>query len=143
MAAEVRVFPLMALVLKLSPYRPPLLEGLAIDDYRHEIHAVPYELQRGGQMLCIKRRDRVSQLDVSPLVGFVTNHVEYRGVRKLRCRTWLSIAGQWYKIDCGRAHYDRGRWCDDRYQPRSLGVKSRAELAVWAWINAHIGHPYF
>ncbi len=47
-AAEVRVFPLMALVLKLSPYLPPLLGGLAIDDYRHEIHAVPYELQRGG-----------------------------------------------------------------------------------------------
>ena len=55
-AAEVRVFPLLTLALKPSPYLPPLLEDLARAGYVHEISTVPYELQRGGnQMLCIKQ----------------------------------------------------------------------------------------
>lgn len=49
-AAVARVFPLPALVLKLSPYLPPFLEDLAIADYRHEIRTVPSELQRGAQV---------------------------------------------------------------------------------------------
>jgi len=55
-ASEVRVFPLLTLALKPSPYLAPLLEDLARAGYVHEISTVPYELQRGGnQMLCIKR----------------------------------------------------------------------------------------
>ncbi|MFO0699524.1 MAG: SAM-dependent methyltransferase [Nitrospira sp.] len=58
-AAEVRVFPLLTLGLKPSPYLTPLLEDLASAGYHHEICTVPYELQRGGnQMLCIKRARR-------------------------------------------------------------------------------------
>ena len=55
-AAEVRVFPLLTLALKPSPYLTPLLEDLTRAGYVHEIRTVPYELQRGAnQMLCIKR----------------------------------------------------------------------------------------
>ena len=55
-AREVRVFPLLTLALKPSPYLSPLLEDLTRNGYHHEIRTVPYELQRGGnQMLCIKR----------------------------------------------------------------------------------------
>lgn len=55
-AKEVRVFPLLTLALKPSPYLSPLLEDLTRNGYHHEIRTVPYELQRGGnQMLCIKR----------------------------------------------------------------------------------------
>jgi hypothetical protein len=55
-AGEVRVFPLLTLALKPSPYLAPLLENLASAGCVYEIRTVPYELQRGGnQMLCIKR----------------------------------------------------------------------------------------
>lgn len=55
-AGEVRVFPLLTLALKPSPYLAPLLEDLAGAGYHHEIRTVSYELQRGGnQMLRIKR----------------------------------------------------------------------------------------
>ena len=55
-AGEVRVFPLLTLALKSSPYLMPLLDDLTRAGYHHEIRTVPYELQRGGnQMLCIKR----------------------------------------------------------------------------------------
>lgn len=55
-AVEVRVFPLLTLALKPSPYLALLLEDLTGAGYHHEIRTVPYELQRGGnQMLCIKR----------------------------------------------------------------------------------------
>lgn len=55
-AAEVRVFPLLTLALKPSPYLMPLLEDLASSGYQCEMRTVLYELQRGGnQMLCIKR----------------------------------------------------------------------------------------
>ncbi len=57
-ASEVRIFPLLTLALQPSPYLAPLLEDLATAGYHHEIHTVPYELQRGGnQMLCITRAD--------------------------------------------------------------------------------------
>lgn len=55
-ASEVRVFPLLTLARKPSPYLTPLLEDLTRAGYRHDIRTVPYELQRGGnQMLCIIR----------------------------------------------------------------------------------------
>ncbi|CUS32672.1 conserved hypothetical protein [Candidatus Nitrospira nitrosa] len=55
-AKEVRVFPLLTLALKPSPYLSPLLEDLTRNGYHREIRTVPYELQRGGnKMLCIKR----------------------------------------------------------------------------------------
>ncbi|MHC9063414.1 SAM-dependent methyltransferase [Nitrospira sp. CMX1] len=57
-AEEVRVFPLLTLALKPSPYLAPLLEDFARAGYHHEIRPVSYELQRGGnQMLCITRAD--------------------------------------------------------------------------------------
>lgn len=56
-AGEVRVFPLLTLASKPSLYLTSLREDLTSAGYHHEICAVPYELQRGGnQMLCIKRR---------------------------------------------------------------------------------------
>ena len=55
-AVEVRVFPLLTLGLRPSPYLTPLLEDLTTTGYVHEIRTVSYELQRGGnQMLCIRR----------------------------------------------------------------------------------------
>lgn len=55
-AGEVRIFPLLTLALKPSPYLAPLLENLASAGCVYEIRTVSYELQRGGnQMLCIKR----------------------------------------------------------------------------------------
>ena len=55
-AREVRVFPLMTLRLKPSPYVEPLMQELQSMGYTNQIHTVRYELQRGGNhMLCIKR----------------------------------------------------------------------------------------
>ena len=55
-AREVRIFPLMTLMLKPSPYVEPLMQELQSRGYTAQIQTVPYELQRGGnQMLCIKR----------------------------------------------------------------------------------------
>ena len=63
-ASEVRVFPLLTLALKPSPYLTPLLEELASAGYRYEIRTVPYELQRGGnQMLCIARAGLAQRRD--------------------------------------------------------------------------------
>ena len=55
-ASEVRVFPLMTLLLKPSPYVVPLMEELCSLGYTAQIHTVHYELQRGGnQLLSVKR----------------------------------------------------------------------------------------
>lgn len=55
-AREVRIFPLMTLRLKPSPYVEPLVQDLPAQGYVAEIETVGYELQRGGnQMLSIKR----------------------------------------------------------------------------------------
>ena len=55
-ASEVRVFPLMTLMLQPSPYVRPLIEELQALGYTVQIQAVQYQLQRGGnQMLCVKR----------------------------------------------------------------------------------------
>lgn len=55
-AVEVRVFPLVTLGLRPSPYLISLLEDLTTNGYAHDIRTVSYELQRGGnQMLCIRQ----------------------------------------------------------------------------------------
>lgn len=55
-AREVRVFPLMTLMLQPSPYVGPLIEELQALGYMAQIQTVQYQLQRGGnQMLCVKR----------------------------------------------------------------------------------------
>jgi hypothetical protein len=55
-AAEVRIFPLMTLMLKPSPFVEPLVQDLTAQGYVAQIHAVSYELQRGGnKMLSIKK----------------------------------------------------------------------------------------
>lgn len=53
---EVRIFPLLTLMLQPSPHLGPVMEKLAASGYRCEIQQVPYELQRGGnQMLKLTR----------------------------------------------------------------------------------------
>ncbi|MBD2027241.1 SAM-dependent methyltransferase [Leptolyngbya sp. FACHB-711] len=53
---EVRIFPLLTLMLHPSPHLQPVLETLAAQGYRCEIQQVSYELQKGGnQMLKITR----------------------------------------------------------------------------------------
>lgn len=47
-ATEVRVFPLMTLRLKPSPYVEPLVQEVQSWGYTAQIHTVQYELQRGG-----------------------------------------------------------------------------------------------
>lgn len=51
---EVRIFPLLTLMLKPSQHLQPILEKLVDKGYKCEIREVPYQLQRGGnQMLRI------------------------------------------------------------------------------------------
>ncbi|MEM0982249.1 MAG: SAM-dependent methyltransferase [Cyanobacteria bacterium P01_H01_bin.58] len=51
---EVRVFPLLTLMLKPSPHLQPIIEQLEARGFICTIQTVPYELQRGGnQMLKI------------------------------------------------------------------------------------------
>jgi len=47
-AEEVRIFPLLDLMLRRSPYIKPLTEELRRDGYTVKIKKVPYEIQRGG-----------------------------------------------------------------------------------------------
>jgi hypothetical protein len=53
-SAEIRIFPLMTLALKPSPYVAPIIQELTRLGYRPTVETVPYELQVGGnQMLKI------------------------------------------------------------------------------------------
>lgn len=55
-ATEVRIFPLMTLKLTPSSYVEPLVQDFTAQGYVAQIHAVSYELQRGGNtMLSIKK----------------------------------------------------------------------------------------
>lgn len=47
-ANDVRIFPLLDLMLNRSPYLEPLIEELRRDGFRVVIKRVPYEIQRGG-----------------------------------------------------------------------------------------------
>jgi hypothetical protein len=56
-ANEVRIFPLMTLMLKPSSYVEPLMRELESKGYIVQIQAARYQIQRGGnQMLSIKRQ---------------------------------------------------------------------------------------
>ncbi len=54
-APEVRIFPLLTLMLQRSPHLDPILADCQAQGYEATIHTVSYELQRGGnQMLVIR-----------------------------------------------------------------------------------------
>jgi hypothetical protein len=56
-ASEVRIFPLLTLMLKVSPHVQPLIEELRAQGFSASIERVSYELQRGGnEMLRIQKR---------------------------------------------------------------------------------------
>ncbi len=55
-ASEVRVFPLLTLMLRESPYVQPLIEELTSEGFAVSVEKVGYELQRGGnEMLRIRK----------------------------------------------------------------------------------------
>lgn len=57
-AKEVRIFPLLTLAGKLSPYVEPIRRQVAAKGLKANVAAVPYEFQRGGnEMLRIKKGD--------------------------------------------------------------------------------------
>jgi hypothetical protein len=56
LAPEARIFPLVTLMLKPSPYVKPLMEELKSQGFQASVERVGYELQRGGnEMLRIKK----------------------------------------------------------------------------------------
>jgi len=64
-SGDVRIFPLLDLMLRRSPYIEPLMEELKEDGYRVVIKKVPYEIQRGGnEMMWIfnSKRNRMLPL---------------------------------------------------------------------------------
>ena len=55
-ASEVRIFPLLTLLLKMSPYVQSLIEELKSEGFVVNVEKVGYELQRGGnEMLQIQK----------------------------------------------------------------------------------------
>ena len=57
-ASEVRIFPLLTLMLKVSPHVQPLIEKLKTEGFTVSVEKVAYELQRGGnEMLRIQKAD--------------------------------------------------------------------------------------
>ena len=55
-ASEVRIFPLLTLMLEKSPYLSPVIEALEHEGFDVNVERVDYELQRGGnEMLRIQR----------------------------------------------------------------------------------------
>lgn len=68
MAPEVRIFPLMTLMLQPSPYVKPLIDELESQGFRARIERVGYELQRGGNdMLRITKTVSVSRTSAGDL----------------------------------------------------------------------------
>lgn len=60
---DVRIFPLLDLMLNRSPYIDPLIDELTRDGYTVKIKKVPYEIQRGGnEMMWIYGKRRNSML---------------------------------------------------------------------------------
>lgn len=53
-ASEVRLFPLLTLDLKRSPYLEPLMAELQSASYSVSVEKVGYELQRGGKDACTR-----------------------------------------------------------------------------------------
>jgi hypothetical protein len=57
-AAEVRIFPLLALGGRRSPFVDGIVQTLCDAGYHVSIETVPYEFQRGGnQMLRIRKTE--------------------------------------------------------------------------------------
>ncbi len=55
-ANEVRIFPLLTLMLEVSPYVQPLISELKSEGFAVSVEKVGYELQRGGnEMLRIQK----------------------------------------------------------------------------------------
>ena len=55
-AKEVRIFPLLTLMLEKSPYLQTLMNNLTKDGFSVKVERVKYELQKGGnEMLRIQR----------------------------------------------------------------------------------------
>jgi hypothetical protein len=53
---EIRIFPLLTLMLKRSPYLTQIIEDFKTIGYQVSIEKVQYELQKGGnEMLVIQR----------------------------------------------------------------------------------------
>lgn len=50
-ALEVRIFPLVNLSSKVSPFLSPLMTQLEKQGYEVKIHSVPYEFQKGGNQM--------------------------------------------------------------------------------------------
>lgn len=64
-AEEVRIFPLLDLMLRHSPYIEPLTKELDRDGYTVKIKKVPYEIQRGGnEMMWIYKTSRKHMLPI-------------------------------------------------------------------------------
>jgi hypothetical protein len=54
---EVRIFPLLTLMLESSPHLEPVMDALQADGFSCQVQEVPYELQpKGNKMLRIQRR---------------------------------------------------------------------------------------
>lgn len=69
-AREVRMFPLMTLMLHPSPYVGPIMEELHALGLTAQIQTVQYELQRGGnRMLCVKRTSHSALHTDAPVSG--------------------------------------------------------------------------
>jgi hypothetical protein len=66
-AREIRLFPLMTLMLKLSPYVETLIRELESQGYVVQIQTARYQIQRGGnQMLSIKRQVGIEMQRAQP-----------------------------------------------------------------------------
>jgi len=64
-SGEVRIFPLLDLMLRRSPYIGPLIKELERDGYKVKIKKVPYEIQRGGnEMMWIFKTSRNRMLPI-------------------------------------------------------------------------------
>ena len=62
---DVRIFPLLDLMLNRSPYIEPLTQELERDGYIVNIRKVPYEIQRGGnEMMWITKKRRNKMLPI-------------------------------------------------------------------------------
>jgi SAM-dependent methyltransferase len=54
---EVRIFPLLTLMLARSPYLEPIMQDFEAQGYAVTVETVEYELQKGGNQMLVIRRD--------------------------------------------------------------------------------------
>ena len=70
-AGEVRIFPLLDLMLRRSPYIEPLTKELERDGYTVKIKKVPYEIQLGGNemmWICNTSTTRMLRSNINKLI---------------------------------------------------------------------------